>query len=56
MICKRSIEFLIPTILQVIILQILGQSIMATTGIYTPGVESRDGFKCQEQMTNFFEV
>ena len=56
MICKRSIKFLIPTFLQVIILQTLVQSIMAATGIYTPGVESRDGFKCQGQMTDFFEA
>ena len=58
MICKTLIGFLVPTFLQVISLQTLVQSIMAATGVYTPGVESRDGFKCQgpNEMTNSFEA
>ena len=39
-------------------LQTLVQSVMADTGVYSPGVESRDRFKCQGQneMTNSREV
>ena len=33
-------------------LQSVAQYIMAATCIYTTGMESRDGFKCQGQMTN----
>ena len=50
MIWKTLIECLIPTFLQVISLQSLVQSIMAAIGVYTPGVESRDGLNVRDRM------